>query len=310
VQLRSIVANNTNLKVASVIVAVVLWTFAKGEQTADRRFSIPLVVRGLPGDVTPAKRLPETIDVSLRGDNRELVKMRLWEAPHAFVDLSDAVEGKTLVLTMSAANVVLPRDVEVQVAEIVYPKSISVDIDKLGERKVRVQPNVAGSLDEGYYLRADPTSEPDTVTVYGPAKAIADLQFVTTEPLSIDGRSSGVEAARLVAFSEDANLNAVPREVRIAVEVEDTEVVTLEDVPLEFVHERGLEAVTIDPTTIRVQIAGPRHLVADLTAEDIRAVVDGRGLPRGPHEVVPEITVPEGLEVLSLTPMLFAVRLD
>jgi len=73
--LRNVVTNNLNLKVASVVVAVFLWLFAKGEQTGDRQFSIPLVLRNVPSGLTTVERIPDSVEVVISGDNKELVKL-------------------------------------------------------------------------------------------------------------------------------------------------------------------------------------------------------------------------------------------
>ncbi len=83
--------NNMNLKIAAVIVAVVLWAFAKGEQTTDGMLPIPLRLRNVPEGLTTVRRPPETVDVVFTADTKELVKLRLWGEPYA---VSGLIEGK------------------------------------------------------------------------------------------------------------------------------------------------------------------------------------------------------------------------
>jgi YbbR domain-containing protein len=310
VSLRSHLSNNLTLKIASVIVAVVLWAFAKGEQTADRRFAVPLVLRNVPEGLTPVERVPETVDVVLRGANKELVKLGLWGESYATVDMTAAAADRVLRVGISAANVVLPHDAGVTVTEIVDPKSLDIEIDRRFERLLPVDPVIEGAPAEGYYVLGRPVAIPETVTVYGPARVVRDLESVRTEPLPIDGRRGRVEASRPVVCGGPWNLHAVPKDVRINVEIEGTEVARISDVQLLLQHEPVFDSVSIEPVTIEVQLAGPEHQVTRLEAADITARVDARGLPRGVHELVPEIEVPPGITVLNLNPVRLTVTLQ
>jgi len=310
VRFRRVVTNNLNLKVGSVVVAVFLWLFAKGEQTGDREFSIPLVIRSVPDGLTTVERVPESIDVVISGDNKELVKLRFWGEPYAVLDMSEAAADRVFRVSLSPANVVVPRESGVQVVEVRSPKSLDLEVDRRLERRVPVEPAIEGSLADGYYLLGSPVTVPDSVTIYGPASVVQSFGSVTTEPLSISGRRARVESSKRIAFEGPWNLHAVPKEVRLVADVEGTEVVTLRDVPVEFRHEPGFADVTVEPTVIELQVAGPAHLATRLSAADVTVVIDARGLPRGVHQILPDIRLPEGLEVVINRPTRFQATLE
>jgi hypothetical protein len=304
------ILSNLNLKIAAVVVAVVLWMFAKGEQTVDQMLSIPLLLRNVPEGLTTLERPPETIDVIFSGDLKELIKLRLWGEPFAVIDMSEAAADRVLRVGLSAANVILPRDAEVQILEVRDPKSLDIDIERLEERRLPVFPSLDGDLAEGYHKLAPAKSVPDSVTVFGPRPAVRELEHVSTAPLSIAGRRSRVEAARRIEFEGDWNMHAVPREVRVLVEVEGTAVVTIPGVVVDFRHEPRFSSAEVQPSTIEIEIAGPEHVATRVVPDDLAVLVDARGLPRGRHELVPDIDVPEGVEVVSTTPLRLVVTLQ
>jgi len=310
VSFRRVVTNNLNLKVGSIVVAVFLWLFAKGEQTGDRQFAVPLVLRNVPEGLTTVERMPETIDVVLSGDNKELVKLRFWGEPYAVLDMTEAAADRVFRVSLSPANVVVPRESGVQVVEVRNPKSLDLEVDQRLERRVPVFPVVEGDLADGYYLLGTPETVPDSVTIYGPSSVVQSFSSVATEPLSISGRRARVESSRRIEFEGPWNLHAVPREVRVIVDVEGTEVVTLPSVPVEFRHEPGFASVTVDPDVIELQVAGPAHLIARLSAADVTVLIDARGLPRGVHQILPDIRVPDGLEVVTNRPERFQATLE
>ncbi|MBD3348239.1 MAG: hypothetical protein GF400_03455 [Candidatus Eisenbacteria bacterium] len=304
------VTNNLNLKIAAIVVAVFLWMFAKGEQTSDRMLSIPLRLRNVPEGVTTVRRPPETVDVVFSGDTSQLVRLRLWGEPYAIIDMSEAAAGRELRVSLSPANVVVPRDSEVQVQEVRDPKVLDIDIDELVERRVPVDPVTEGELPDGYYMLADARSIPDSATVYGPRSVVENLERARTAPLSVSGRRSRVESTRRIEFDNSWNLHAVPREVRVLVEVEGTAVARLTDVAIDLRREPGFSSVEVEPPVATVELSGPEHIASRLEAADVHVLIDARGLPRGVHQLVPEVDAPDRTEVLGTTPERFTVTLE
>lgn len=302
--------NNLSLKVAAIAVALVLWMFAKGEQTTDQLLAIPLILRDIPDGLTTTERPPETIDVVFEGDTKELIKLRLWGEPHAVIDMSGAAANRVFRVGLSAANVVISRDTDVQILEVRRPRSLDLEVDRLEERRLAVKPVVEGVLADGYYVLARAVCIPESVTVYGPQRILRDLASVQAEALDLTGRRSRVEAARRVTFDAPWNLHSVPREVRVIVEVEGTSVVRLTGVPVGLRQEPGFSSVSIDPPVISMELSGPEHRATRLDVEDVSVLIDTRGLPRGTHDLVPEIQVPEGISVESYSPMYITVRLN
>jgi YbbR domain-containing protein len=304
------ISNNLSLKIAAVVVALVLWLFAKGEQTVDQLLSIPLVLRNVPEGLTTLTRPPEDITVVFSGDMKELIKLRIWGEPYAVIDMSEAAADRALRVGLSAANVILPRDAEVQILEVRDPKSLDIEVEALEERKVKVKPAIVGELADGYHMLAGATSVPDSVTLYGPRAVVRAIESVTTASLSISGRRSRAEAARRVEFDGEWNLHAVPKDVRVIVEVEGTEVMTLRHVEVDFRYEPGFSSANIEPTTVELEVSGPEHIVTRLTPEDVVVLIDARGLPRGLHQLVPDVDAPDRVEVVSTTPVRFTVTLQ
>lgn len=309
VPFRRAVFNNMHIKVAALAVGIVLWMFAKGEQEGTRLFSIPLVLRNVPDGLTSVEKIPDTVDVLLEGDNKELVRLNLWGEPYAVIDMAEAQADRTFRVSLSPANVIIPRDANVQVVEVRRPRSLDLEIDELINSKVAVSPVVEGAPADGYYVFGRKRTLPDSVFVFGPARVVSELTSVSTALLSIAGRRSRVDAVRRIEFEERWNLHAVPKEVRVLVGVEGTKVTTLSDVPTLFEHELGFEEATVVPETVELTLSGPDHLASSLRAEDVRVLVDAMGLPRGTHDLVPEVHVPEGIDVHGVTPARVTVTL-
>ncbi len=303
------ITNNIPVKIAALILALVLWAFAKGEQEGMRLIEVPLFLRNIPEGVTTVEKVPETIVVVLSGPNKEILKLAFVGETYAFVDMVDAEPGRALRISLSPVNVVLPRNAGVHVLEVRSPKSLDLDMEAIEERSIRVAATTAGELPRGYFVLGVPQSVPDSVVVYGPSSIVHALDAVSTAPLSIAGRRARVEAGRPVVFEAMWNLHAVPKNVMVAVEIEGMKTVSIDGLPVTFLHEPGLTA-TVEPVIYRAQVSGPEHRVYNLGPEDISAVVDARGLPRGVHELVPDLQAPEGVSIEQVTPVRFTVTLE
>ncbi len=303
------ITSNFPIKIAAVMLALVLWAFAKGEQQGIRLTDVPLLLRNIPEGVTTVEQVPETVQIVLSGPNKEILKLAFMGDTYAFIDMADAEPGRALRVSLSPADVVLPRNAGVYVLEVRSPKSLDLDVDELAERSVAVTAMTEGELPRGYFVLGLPQSMPDSVVVYGPLSVIDELSSVSTAPLSISGRRARVEAASPVVFEGAWNLHAVPRDVRVAVEIEGTQTVTVEELPVTFMHEPGLSA-TVVPMVYDARVTGAEHLVHNLGPDDITAIVDARGLPRGVHELVPDLETPEGVAIEQVTPVRFTVTLE
>jgi YbbR domain-containing protein len=310
VPFRRAIFNNIHIKVAALVVGVVLWMFAKGEQEANRLFSIPLVLRNVPEGLTTVEQIPDHVQVLLEGDNKELVRLSLWGEPYAIIDMTEAQADRTFRVSLSPANIVLPREAQVQVVEVRDPRSLDLEIDELVNARVAVSPVVTGAPAEGYFIFGREHSLPDSVFVFGPARVVSELESVRTAPLDISGRRNRVDSVRQIEFDERWNLHAVPRQVRVLVDIEGTTVTTLPGVPTLFEHELGFEEATVMPETVELTLSGPDHLASTLRPEDVVVRVDAMGLPRGTHELVPEVHAPDGIEVHGVTPSRVTVTLQ
>jgi YbbR domain-containing protein len=309
VSFKSAITINRSLKVAAIVAALILWLLAKGEQTTGREFLLPLTLAHMPDGLTTVEPVPESVRVVLSGATKELLRLDLWGDPRAAIDLSGAEPDRTIRVTLSEGNIVLPRDSGVQVAEIRDPRVLDLEIDHVAERRVGVVAALSGTPAAGFHVLGDPLCIPDSVTVIGPARVVGRLSSVRTAPLELAGRESSIDASREIDITRGANLHAVPKEVRVSVDIEGSATRVLSGLPVKFQHEPGFASVTIAPETIEISLTGPAHIIAALSAADVSVVVDARGLPRGTHEIAPEIVLPRGVELVSAKPPRFAVTM-
>ncbi len=166
---------------------------------------------------------------------------------------------------------------------------------------VEVVPDLRGEPAPGY-RRGSVEVEPSTVTLAGLPSVLDELPgFIETSPISV------------ISATQDLTVRSpltVPQNV-VVVGV-DFVTVTVEVLPIlssramtATVEIRGVNSgwmATASPSVVDVILEGPDTLLAELTSEDIRVIVDVDGLGLGVHRVEPDVLAPEDVTVVSVIP--------
>jgi YbbR domain-containing protein len=174
---------------------------------------------------------------------------------------------------------------------------------------VEVVPDLRGEPASGY-RRGSVTVEPSTVTLAGLPSVLEQLPgFVETYPISVTGATQDlVERSPLT----------VPNNI-VVVGV-DFVTVTVEVLPIQTsramtatVEIRGVSPgwiATPSPSLVDVILEGPDAILANMTADDIRVILDVFGYPLGVHRVEPDVLAPQGVTVVSIIPETIEVAIE
>ena len=166
---------------------------------------------------------------------------------------------------------------------------------------VEVVPDLRGEPAPGY-RRGSVEVEPSTVTLAGLPSVLDNLPgFVETSPISV------------ISATQDLTVRSpltVPQNV-VVVGV-DFVTVTVEILPIlssramtATVEIRGVNpgsTASASPGVVDVILEGPDALLAGLTANDVRVIIDVDGLGLGVHRVEPDVLAPDGVTVVSVIP--------
>ena len=183
------------------------------------------------------------------------------------------------------------------------PALVTVDIPVRATQTNKTLPvewRIEGSVAPGYFLESV-SATPAVVTVRGDPRVLTELDSVPTQPIVIDGISASVTLAAELVLPEGVSL------------VGDA-AVTLEVVVSADQGSRTFSVAVIctgapdggrcEPRVqqLSVTVAGPMSALAALTAAQATPTVSASGLGPGTHALEPTFTLPEGLEVLAVSP--------
>ena len=292
--LRAGIRQNPGLWLISIVLAVSLWYFiTKTERDAERTIELPVSLRRIPEGFT-VMNPPIKASATLRGprtilDNLDERKERL------LVPLTNVQPGENrLDLSGQMLDPKLPRSLKVVRFE---PQSFTVRADRRTMKRLPVKAGLAGSPALGYTV-GESTVTPELVEVTGPVQLLQDLKQVATEPIDLRGAEETIRRNVLLERIDPA-LTFVPDVVQVRVTIEES-LAAREFSKVPIVVPPGVTQIT--PPTVELTVRGPQRLLHNLTLPPDAVQVDVNGLQPGSHMVAVQVTLPEGLTMISRAP--------
>lgn len=295
--------------------------------------ALPLRVRSLVEGVTILSYAPATVSVAIdrlaerqvrvevdygavppglevgtpRLDERQVTASgpasRLARVDHAVARVRIDQSG----IDVSAQVELVPVDADGRSVESVEitPSAVHVDIDVSTletSKTVPVRPVLSGSPAAGFAV-GSVTVEPAVVTLLGAPEVLAAITEVTTQPISLAGAERTLLVAGVLVIPDGARLAddaAAPPTVSVELR-ESIQARTFglavqcsgQPVGSTCVPQVGQLAVTLRGTLAALDAVDPVTLIA---------LLDVTGLAPGNHQVVPELTAPDGLLIVGISP--------
>ncbi len=178
---------NPGTKLLALAIACATWYVLTGERReriSERSYRIPLSIVNIPAGTLIVSPLPDGVDVRLRGAFTPLRQLEPSKL-EAVVDLADAEPGEKRY-TLAPGDINVPRDVEVIA---ISPAEIRVVLDAIAQKTVPILADVTGQPAAGARLE-EVSVEPRHARLLGPAKTLARLVQIKTDPVSIEGRDA------------------------------------------------------------------------------------------------------------------------
>jgi YbbR domain-containing protein len=199
----------------SLLAAFLLWYWLageRGEEISMRGVRAHLTLVNMPRDLVLTSTVPDTVAVQLRGPLSRALDPRV--PLEVLLDLGDARPGINSY-PINVADIPLPSDVEVVGVE---PSAITLELERQQTRNLPLRPTVQGSPAPGF-VRGEVRVTPAMITVQGPESRLADLEYVETSTISIEGATEPVEGTVLPRLSDPLLRSPLVASARVVVEV-------------------------------------------------------------------------------------------
>ena len=292
-RLRALVQRNLPAKIIALVVAVVLWLFVMNEQNPqiEGSFTVAVELRNVPEGykITQSEK---SVKLKVRGARSFFVSAEP-EGFKAYADLDGLDSGEHEV----KVKAVLPQGFELVDAQ---PETVSVTLDKIVRRAVRIDLIVTGSASAGYTVGKISQSA-NTTVIEGPESRVAEVDRVIgyvglsgnrddftlqvpLTPINSDGKA--VDDVELLARTVEVSVQLARGLTRKIVSVHPV----LDDVlPEGFT----LGEVQVEPT--KIEIAGDATLISKVASIDTEKIVISDMKESGKKTV--HLAIPNGVAI-------------
>lgn len=198
--------NRTNLtaKLASIGAAGLLWFVLIGEQLSEIAITAALEFQNIPTDIELIEYSTSEVNVRVRGPQGSISTLTADQV-RVMVDLNDMEPG-THTMSLTDANVELPYGVE---STSIDPRSLTIRSDRIVNRRIIIDHDLAGQLPDGLELARDVRVEPPSVPITGREMELDQIERIITSP-SID--LSGLTTSQVF----DCSLKVLPQNLTIS----------------------------------------------------------------------------------------------
>jgi YbbR domain-containing protein len=227
------------------------------------------------------------------------------------------VDVRLDAVTVSVDASFTPRLFDAQGREIagpelrINPLPVGVTIDvaqQVTYKEVGVRPRLTGRVASGYFVDGLDV-EPSAATAIGDPRALADVNFIETQPIDVSNASA--TTVRRVQLAPPRGVGLVQVQpvtvtVRLSA-IDTTQVIRIQPTI------QGLTAGQVllgEVPPLDLTIRGPAPTLRALTNRDFSAVVNVSGLSPGAHTVTPNVSVPSGIRLESTEPANITINLS
>src|ERR1700694_4628397 len=178
-----LLTRNWPIKGAAVFLALMLYVAVQLQQPVTTSFDVVLNVLMPPGRALVHK--PPKVRVQISGKGSQILKLRSL-AGDITRRVPDTLTASTWSVRLEPTDVelALPKGADVRVIEI-RPSEITLALDSVVRKDVRIVPLVTVTPDSGQFLRGGLSIAPTVARLVGPEKSLAAIESVTTIPTEI-----------------------------------------------------------------------------------------------------------------------------
>lgn len=293
------VRKNIHIIIISLFFSFLLWGSISLSKDFYINVDIPVKVINFPEGYSSGTKLPEKISAKIRGNGWKLIAVNLGAESEYIISAGKDSGKKYINLYNSLSeNQWLATDMEVL---DLNPDTISIYIEKLKVKKVKIEPDVNLNFKAGYGLATDIKVTPDSTTVSGPASFVENLNSVLTERINISELDTRkVEQAFLKNIP---GMNFKVTSVTVNLDVQKIVDKNFDNLPVSVIDIPGDREVVLLPNRVSVGIRGGINILGKLNEDDFKAYVYYKDVVLDTlGNVTPQVEIPDNTSLIFTKP--------
>lgn len=201
---------NFGLKIASIILAIILWFVASSRGQSEIFIDVQLEFMNIPSGVELINSTDKTISLNIKGPEKYIKNIKPSDI-RASIDLSKAKKGESTYY-LAKENIQLPRSITLL---NISPSSITVTTEETVTKTVRVIPVITGVPERGYKLQTTAVV-PKDIQIEGIQSEVLKIRNIKTESVDITGVNETF-AQKLKLDLRGKNIRTKPDSVTVTV---------------------------------------------------------------------------------------------
>ncbi|MCA1932447.1 MAG: hypothetical protein LDL13_02575 [Calditerrivibrio sp.] len=288
--------NNTVLKIASVLIAVVVWFIVATSEQQEVSFYVPVKFVKEPEGL---KAFTDTnlLSVLVKGSKISMKSLSFNDIKIE-IDTSNFKSGDYLY-RIKPNDITLPSGISLVRVE---PQDIRFIVDKVGKKTVKVLPSFLGELKSGFKI-VGVSITPSYVTAFGTSKKIKNIDSVETLPINITDIDKSIKMNIGVKWNEiitNTNPSEVTVEVRVAENIVEKQISDF-DVVVKGVKDKFTDKLILENKKVSFTIKGRSDRVENI--EKVKVYVDASKIDRvGRYELPVLVETGNDIEVYNIKP--------
>jgi YbbR domain-containing protein len=296
--LKKSLTENLGAKIIALVVAMFIWFNASGQKEVIWLKLVPITLTNVPDSLVITSNPPPQAEISITGNKRQLMLMG-FKRLSLVVDLREATPGRQRI-SLSPRQIQLPSGIDRRNVRILEPLSLDIRLEPLVTRRVPVTLSTTGTLSEDLVLDGSFAITPSWVSVSGPSSTIQRIRSMATEPLdqskirdSFDRELAIVQIPHLVECEPDR--------VSVSARVSEKGRRVLSNVPPTVLVDSEDLSTRVTPSALTLTLTGPQAVLDTLSSGDVSVLLNLGGLSEARYRVAPEVILPPGVELLSMS---------
>ena len=293
------VRKNIHIIIISLFFSFLLWGSISLSKDFYINVDIPVKVINFPEGYSSGTKLPEKISAKIRGNGWKLIAVNLGAESEYIISAGKDSGKKYINLYNSLSeNQWLATDMEVL---DLNPDTISIYIEKLKVKKVKIEPDVNLNFKAGYGLATEIKVTPDSTNVSGPASFVENLNSVLTERINISELDTRkVEQAFLKNIP---GMNFKVTSVTVNLDVQKIVDKNFDNLPVSVIDIPGDREVVLLPNRVSVGIRGGINILGKLNEDDFKAYVYYKDVVLDTlGNVTPQVEIPDNTSLIFTKP--------
>ncbi len=267
--------DNMWAKLFALLIGVLIWFHVATEKMYNYEIRLPIARVDLKENLTLAHTPTDTILATVSATGKQLLREQ-WVQQGVRLSATSLTVGEHQ-LTLSPSNVFLAENVSgIRVHEIVSPATVRLDIDDQFVSRIKVNPDIDATPDNGFAVSKEIEIEPDLITVVGPRAAVKELKSLTTEKRLLSGLRSDATLRLAVLPPHDFPLRIAPDSVTATVRVVAVKTRTYDNLPIVVFNAPPDAAISTDPAKVTVDLAGSPEKIDLLNRNALTVSADYR----------------------------------